>query len=183
MTSIPNRFRPALFCLLFAGVGVGLVGCGGEPEAEPQTETESAAEPAARPAPIRRPGTDPSMATGPQDMPMPSSSDARYRFVPKVEGQLEEDGTGLEMMVDGSSEAAFNDSLARIAEATSGEQYGSLERSIRFINTFDQSILGNPAKMRETLNGMTAQEIIDQASALAVERYNRYNRTSDEDNG
>lgn len=183
MISTPNRFRPALFCLLLAGTGFGLVGCGGEPEPEVKAESESAAEPAARPAPIRRPGTDPSMATGPQDVAVPSSSEARYTYVPKVQGQLEEDGSGLEMMVDGSSEAAFTDSLARIAESTSGEQYASLERSVRFLTTFDPSILGNPAKMRETVDGMTAQEIIDKANELSAARYGRHNRTRDPDAG
>lgn len=183
MISTPIRFRPALFCMLLAGTAFGLVGCGGEPEPEAQAETEAAAEPAARPAPIRRPGTDPSMATGPQDVAVPSSTDARYTYVPKVQGQLEQDGTGLEMMVDGSSEAAFADSLARIAESTSGEQYTSLERSVRFLTTFDPSILGDPAKMRQTVDGMTAQEIIEKANELSAARYSRHNRTRDPDAG
>lgn len=177
-----NRFRlarPLLLSLLLCVPAIGLVGCGGEPESEPQAEAETEVETAPRPAPIRRPGTEPSMATGPEDKPMPSVSEARYQFVPQVEGQLEEDGTGLEMIIDGSSQAAFNDSLALIAESTSAEQYARLERSIRFINTYDQSVLANAERMREMFDGMTAQEIIDRANTLAEDRYNRGNRSED----
>jgi hypothetical protein len=107
---------------------------------------------------------------------MPSANEARYQFVPQVEGQLEEAGNGLDMIIDGSSEAAFNDSLATIAEFTSAEQYTSLERAIRFVNTYDPSILGNSSMMREKFDGMTAQEIIDTAAVLSAERYDRYRR-------
>ncbi|GEM_PF-1338000 len=171
--------RPLLLSLLISGVAVGLVGCGGEPEPEPQAESETTVETAPRPAPIRRPGTEPSMATGPEEKQMPSPSEARYQFVPKVEGQLEADGTGLQMIIDASSQVAFNDSLALIAESTSAEQYSRLERSIRFINTYDQSVLADAARMREMLDGMTAQEIIDRANALAEDRYNQGNRSED----
>ncbi|NKI34057.1 hypothetical protein HFP89_02605 [Wenzhouxiangella sp. XN79A] len=179
MNTTPTRFRtakPILLSLLLASVAFSLAGCGSDPEPEPQAEPDTAMETAPRPAPIRRPGTEPAMATGPEEKPMPSVADARYQYVPKVEGQLEDDGTGLEMIVDGSSQAAFNDSLALIAESTSAAQYSSLERSIRFINTYDQSVLGNPERMREMFDGMTAQEIIDRAAALAEDRYNRANR-------
>lgn len=181
MHNTPTRFRPAkpfLISLLLSGLALGLTGCGSEPEPEPQAEPDSAMETAPRPAPIRRPGTEPSMATGPEDKPMPPVSEARYQYVPKVEGQLEEDGTGLQMIIDGSSQSAFNDSLALIADSTSAEQYGLLERSIRFITTYDQSILGDPARMREVVDGMTGQEIIDRAGVLAEQRYNRDNRDS-----
>lgn len=183
MHTTPTRFRtvkPILLSLLLSSLTLGLTGCGGDPEPEPQAEPEPAVETTPRPAPIRRPGTEPSMATGPEDKPMPPASEARYQFVPQVEGQLEEAGAGLEMIIDASSQAAFNDSLALIAESTSAEQYGLLERSIRFINTYDQSVLADAARMREMLDGMTAQEVIDRANALAADRYNRANRP---DNG
>jgi len=151
-----------------------LSGCSSEPEptedavVEPETPAQTVAE-----------STEPRPSTttnAPVMEELPSgSTGARHRFVPDVEGQLEAAGGGLQSIIDGSSPNAFNESLQWIASDTSAEQYRELESAIRFLNVYDPAVLGNDAKMRERLNGLTGQEVIDLAAQVSKQRSGRNN--------
>lgn len=148
----------------------GLIGCSSEPE-----PVENLAEPEIAAAPREAPARDQQAArqgSEQQTLPGPTSS-GLHRYVPDVEGQLESEGTGLMMIVDGSSAAAFKDSLSLISSDTSAEQYQSLERAIRYLHSYDPRFMGVDARMREGLNGMTGQEIIDLADQRTRERFGR----------
>jgi hypothetical protein len=82
--------------------------------------------------------------------------------IPDLTGELESEGLGLTMIVDGSSPQAFADSLQMIAADTSAEQYQGLEASLQLLEvyTLDASDLES---FYRSLDGMTGEEIIELA--------------------
>lgn len=169
-----NRIRVPLTAAVLA-TSIGLVGCGNDPEpteptAEPQTsEVEAVRRPL--PGADRREGPPVNMITGPETEKLPSGVDSRHQVVPDVDGQLETDGDGLQLFLDGTSDAAFRDTLAQVASGTSEAQYRDLERSIRFLVAYDPAVLGSPQRLRETVDGMTGEDVIARADELARARY------------
>lgn len=142
-----------------------MTACSSEPEPV-EEQAEVAAE---EPAPAQRRATRTTNAPVMEELPSPSSGNL-YRFVPDVQGQLEEDGPGLVSTLDGSSAQAFKESLSWIAADTSPEQYAKLENSIRYINLYDPSVVGSDANMRQLLDGMTGEEVIRHADELERRR-------------
>ncbi len=137
-------------------------GCSDE-QAQQAPETENSPQMIQRQAPTRSPSSE-RAETVAQD----SATD--FRVVPDLEGQLQEDGLGLETIVDASSKKAYADSLSWIAEDVSAEQYKRLERSLRYIQIYDSSVLGNEQRFLQFIDGKTGQELIDRASKLIAER-------------
>lgn len=174
MNKTLNRFRLPLLIALAVSTA-GLAGCGGDPEpAEPAAEAASADVDAVRrplPGAGRREGPPVNMATGPQTESLPSSVDARYQVVPEVEGQLDAEGEGLQMILAATSATEFRDSLAQVASATSSEQYGELEQAIRFLIAYDPAVLGSTDQLHALVDGMTGEEVIARATDLAQIRY------------
>ena len=156
----------------FTAIGLAIISlsilsaCSSEPE--PEETVETAVEAAPRQAPAQRPRST-SRAVQPEPT-MNSSSRNKFRYVPEVEGQLDSDGPGLLMVIDGSSTEAFKDSLAVVAADSSSEQYRQLERAIRFLNDYDPRFMGDDSLMRAGLDGMTGEEIIEFADAFNRQR-------------
>ncbi|MBY6205477.1 hypothetical protein [Halomonas denitrificans] len=175
-----NRFRlspTAAMVIALSAASFGLAGCGSEPDNEPVAESEPQVEAAPRPLPSadrrsdRSSGPPVRMATGPERQSLPNAADARYQVVPKVEGQLDSEGEGLETILDATSDAAFRQSLNDVAASTSAEQYGELEQAIRFLLAYDPAVLGSSEQLRDLVDGMTGAEVIARAKGLAETRY------------
>ncbi|MBS3743091.1 MAG: hypothetical protein KGY48_01935 [Wenzhouxiangellaceae bacterium] len=154
-----ERFRSPAIALALSAVFV--VGCGND-SAEDVEQTAAAESPRMieREAPGRPASAEPET----------SQSSTEFRVVPDLEGKLEEDGMGLDTIIDGSSKSAYADSMAWIAEDVSAEQYDRLERSLRYIRSYDSSVLGNEQRFLATIDGKTGQELIDRANRLLQER-------------
>ena len=165
--------RSIFIRLCIAGFAIAaillLAACSSEPEPERQAEQTVEAAPMQAPERTRsRYTTSPVM----EELPSPSNS-SKYRFVPNTEGQLIQDGDGLQSVLDGSSVESFKESLSWIAADTSKEQYRRLESAIRFLNLYHPRTVGNDDAMREVLNGMTGEEVIALAARINHERRTR----------
>ena len=166
MFKISNKSRLAALLIGLMAL-VLMTACSSEPEPEPAEEQVEAAEPAPAPTRTRRSTStnSPTMET----LPTPESA-PRFRYVPDVDGQLTEDGLGLQTIIDGSSAESFRDSLTWIASDTSPQQYSELEQAIRFINNYDRRVLGNDERMRGVLDGLTGEEVIELAAEINSQR-------------
>lgn len=154
-----ERFRsPAIALALSAAF---IAGCGNDP-------AEDADQPATAESPRMIEREAPRRPASPE--PETSQSATDFRVVPDLEGKLEEDGMGLDTIIDGSSKTAYAESMAWIAEDVSAEQYDRLERSLRYIRSYDSSVLGNEQRFLATIDGKTGQELIDRANRLLQER-------------
>ena len=169
-----NRIRFSLMTVAVV-TSFGLVGCGGDNDAsEPAAEAAVAdVEAVRRPLPgaDRRNGPPVNMATGPELDSLPSGVGARYQVVPEVDGELEAEGEGLQLILDGTSDAAFRDTMSQVASGSSKAQYDELEQAIRFLVAYDPAVLGSPQRLRDLVDGMTGEEVIARADELAEIRY------------
>lgn len=136
-----------------------LAGCGGDEPAEQETAASDSPQMIQRDAP-RKPVT---VEAQPE-----SSND--FLVVPDLEGELEQDGLGLETIIDASSKDAYAESLRWISQDVSASQYKKLEQSLRYIKAFDSSVLGSEERFLDTIDGKTGQELIDRAGKLIAER-------------
>lgn len=136
-----------------------LTGCGGDESTEQETAVSESPQMIQREAPRR---------TAEVETPAPESRD--FLVVPDLEGQLAEDGLGLETIIDASSKDAYAESLRWISQDVSADQYKRLEQSLRYIKAFDSSVRGSEKRFLESIDGKTGQEIIDRAGKLIAER-------------
>ena len=149
--SLPSALALAISVVLLAG-------CSDDQPAE----TESAGE---SPQMIQREA--PHRAAAAKEQPVEEND---FLVVPDLEGQLEQDGFGLETIIDASNKDAYAESLRWIAQDVSASQYQSLERSLRYIKAFDSSVMGNEERFLEAVDGKTGQELIERASELVSRR-------------
>ena len=155
-----TQFVSGAAFLLFSTLFIN--GCG-EDQAEQAAETENSPQMIQREAPKRSPSSERTETIVEDDA-------TDFRVVPNLEGRLEEDGLGLETIIDASSKKAYADSMAWIAEDVSAKQYDQLERSLRYIQAYDSSVLGSEQRLLRLIDGKTGQELIDRASRLIAER-------------
>lgn len=146
--------------ILALAASVTLVtGCGGDEPAEQQTAAGDSPQMIQREAPRRT-----------TEVETPAAAEKDFLTVPDLEGELEQDGLGLETIIDASSKDAYAESLRWISQDVSAAQYKRLEQSLRYIKAFDSSVLGSEKRFLETIDGKTGQELIDRASKLIAER-------------
>jgi hypothetical protein len=145
------------------------VGCGGE-EQPPAEETSQATQeqPAENEREIVR-RSDRQDEQEAQPLPRRDTEDPEKK-VPRIEGQAQEEGYGLTMVVDGSSPQAFAESLELIAMDTSEKQYRKLDASLRFLATYDTAAWSGLPNLYKTLDGMTGEEIIERAEKMRDDR-------------
>lgn len=144
------------------------VGCGSEDEpATPEETTQVAQEqPSSDDREVVRRSERPEE---PQALPRRDQEDPSKK-VPRLEGEAQEEGYGLTMVVDGSSPQAFQESLELIAMDTSEQQYRKLDASLRFLATYDTAAWSGLPNLYQTLDGMTGEEIIERAEKMREER-------------
>jgi hypothetical protein len=135
-------------------------GCSDDPAPNEQTDTEtSSPEMVKREAPA-----DSTRTTG------TASAQEDFSVVPDVSGRLEQEGAGLDTVIDASSKQAYAESLRWIAEDASQEQMRRLERSIRFIHMYDPTIYTSEQRLMDRIDGMTGAEIIELAREMQQQR-------------
>ncbi len=146
------------------------IGCGSDEPAPVEQTTQATQE---QPADSERKVVRRSERQEPsRELPRRDQQDAEKK-VPRMEGQAEEDGYGLTMIVDGSSPEAFAGSLDLIAMDTSQEQYRKLDASLRFLATYDTAAWSGLPNLYKTLDGMTGEEIIERAENMRNQRRSR----------
>lgn len=155
-----TRFTHLFPCALALAISVTLLtGCGGDEPAEPETAASDSPQMIQREAPSRT-----VVAEAEPEKPRD------FLVVPDLDGELEEDGLGLETIIDASSKDAYAESLRWISQDVSAEQYKRLEQSLRYIKSFDSNVLGSESRFLEAVDGKTGQELIDRATKLIAER-------------
>lgn len=130
--------------------------------------TESAEESAAS-SPQMTQRDAPSRPAPPEPVSEPDQ-DEDFRVMPSLNGSLEEDGMGLDVIIDASSKRAYADSLEWISQDASREQFSRLENAIRYMHMYDPSVLGRESELLATLDGKTGHEVIARAEELMKER-------------
>lgn len=140
-----------------------LTGCGGDEPSEPESQGTEQATSATRERTIRR------SAPAPEPAPLSNNEDPAKK-IPRVQGQVEYEGYGLTLMVDGSTPEAFAESLALIASDTNADQYRQLDSAIRYLQVYSSDGWSGLPGFYERLNGMTGEEIIERARRLRAER-------------
>src|SRR6056297_3168570 len=151
-----NVFAAGIFLAAAAAAG-----CSEDASVENAEEVASAPRMVERQAPVRTaPTRTASQAAGQDD----------FRVVPQLDGSLEEDGMGLDVIIDASSKQAYADSLEWISQDASKEQFSRLENAIRYMHMYDPAVLGREAELLATLDGKTGHEVIARAQELMKER-------------
>lgn len=150
-----------LAALLAATAALIVAGCGSE---EPE-QSDAAQEPAPRMIEREAP-----RRSEPEPAPSSEPAEEDFRVVPDVDGALEEDGMGLDVIIDASSKQAYADSLRWISEDASKDQVQKLESAIRYIHMYDPAVFGNEERMLNVIDGKTGQEVIEYATRLRNER-------------
>lgn len=157
-----NKINVLLGLILMVSALV-LSGCGGDEPAEPESQASGQSSAPERERTIRR--SEPA--------PEPASFDRREdpaKRIPKVAGQVDYEGYGLTLMVDGSSPEAFAESLELIASDSNSEQYRQLDSAIRYLQVYSSDGWSGLPGFYERLNGMTGEEIIERAQRLRADR-------------
>lgn len=156
-------------CIL--GLALVLTACGEEetppPEESPQTAQE---ESSSNEREIRR--SDDQGREEPEALPRRDQEDPSKK-IPRLEGEAEEGGYGLTMVIDGSSPEAFQESLELMAMDTSEEQYQQLDSALRYLGTYDTAAWSGLPDLYENLDGMTGEEIIERAREMRRKRTER----------
>jgi len=86
------------------------------------------------------------------------------RRLPKLEGELNSDGYGMTMIIDGTSPDAFANSLQLIAADTSSRQFQELNSALQYLQ-FQSMPPGGLPEFYRRFDGMTAEEVIEMANA------------------
>lgn len=156
-----NLSRLALIGTASAAL-ITLTACGSQDAEESATAASDGPRMIERSAPQRN--AEPAAQIAPEE---------DFRVIPRLEGQLEERGLGMDVIIDASSKRAYGESLRWIAEDVSREQMASLERSIRFIHMYHPAVLGQEARMLSVIDGKTGNEVITMATEVAAKRRSR----------
>jgi len=147
-----------------------LAGCGSDSDETETVVQEEAAEPTAQTQPRREVRREQERMDVPATTP---GSDDAERNIPRIEGGATEEGYGLTMIVDGTSPQAFQQSLELIAQDTTQEQYRQLDSALRYLRAYSPEAWQGTPNLYASLDGMTGEEIIEQAASLRRERSGR----------
>lgn len=150
-------------------VALLVVGCGQSDEPAAEQPEQAAEQPTAQPERQIRRSTQREEAP---ELPRRENEDPGKK-IPRIEGEAEQEGYGLTMVVDGSTPQAFQESLELIAMDTTSDQYSQLDSALRFLGTYDQNSWAGLDNLYKSLDGMTGEEIIERARQLREERRRR----------
>lgn len=142
-----------------------LAGCQSDNEVESPEESVTETTPTVSEQRVlrqRRNPEPPRVPEGTQSLIDPS------RELPRLTGELEQDGYGPTMIIDGSSPEAFRQSVELIAADSSADQYRDFNSALRFLRTYTLGARDLDA-FYQTLDGMTPEEVIE----MVAERRDR----------
>ena len=145
------------------GLSMVLAACGSDNRADESVVPELESEPAERAAeqPARQPR---------DTRPTESVERDTRQLLPRTTGQLEEDGHGMTMVVDGTSAEAFHQSLEWIAADSSHEQYQLLEHALQYLRMYTQEARQGNEALYLSLDGLTGEDIIERAREVRQRR-------------
>ena len=72
---------------------------------------------------------------------------------------------GMRIPVDGSSLESFDQSLAAIKVKTTADEYAALTNAIDYLLVYNLSAKQDRAKLAQSLNGKTGEQIVNEANA------------------
>lgn len=159
---ISKLYRHGIIAAGMVVAAVAMLGCSED------SATGSAEESAASSPQVTQRET-PSRRTPAEPVSTPAENED-FRVMPSLSGSLDEDGMGLDIMIDASTKQAYADSLEWISQDASKEQFSRLENAIRYMHMYDSSVLGRESALLATLDGMTGHEVIARAEELMKER-------------
>ncbi|MCC5866035.1 MAG: hypothetical protein JJU31_13010 [Wenzhouxiangella sp.] len=151
-----------------------LAGCQSKPNAENEqtAATEQATEQPARERQVRQRGEVAAPASEPARTQSPRRSIDPRTELPRLTGELRENGYGLDMFIDGSSPDNFLQSIELIAAETSQEQYQRFQRAIDILHQNQMNFRDLEGLYRQ-MDGKSAQDIIDEANRIIASRARR----------
>jgi len=147
--------------LLVSAASLALTGCSNDEEVETGSSDDT-------PQMIERQAPARQASTASESAPTRDKDD--FRVMPRIDGSLEDDGMGLETIIDASNKQAYADSLEWIAEDVSKQQFDRLESSIRYIHMYDSSVFGDENKLMSVIDGKTGNEVIEHAKQIRDRR-------------
>lgn len=74
---------------------------------------------------------------------------------------VEEEATGLNIVMDGSSLEAFNESMEKVKETGSENDYKRLQDAFSYLLVFDTGARNNPKTLASRLDGLTGHQILE----------------------
>lgn len=159
------------YLIALLAVSSMMVGCTQHSDNDENSEAAATVQQEEAPARVvreRQPERSTQQTTSQSERQLPSLTDPA-RNLPQLRGQLDSPGDGLEMIIDGSSPDAFLQSLEIIAGETSEQQYQTFHSSMLYlrVSSLDRSEM---ADFYQTLDGRTAEEVIEMAARLRVRR-------------
>lgn len=159
---VTKSSRFALTGIAFAFAAALLSGCSGDDDSRSEASQSESPRMIERDTPERN-----------RDRNAPAtveSDEADFAVMPDVQGSAQEEGLGLETVINAGNKQDYAQSLKWIAEDTSREQFERLETSIRFIHMYDASVYGDESKLLAAIDGKTGNEIIAYADAMIQQR-------------
>lgn len=72
---------------------------------------------------------------------------------------------GMRIPVDGSSLESFDQSLAAIKDQTTADEYANLTNAIDYLLVYNLSAKQDRAKLAQSLNGKTGEQIVNEANS------------------
>ena len=157
LTAVKMDMKKLIFLLTATAM---LAGCSSEDEVETAEETVAETTPTVSEQRVmrqRRNPEPPSVPEGTQSLTDPA------RELPRLTGELEQDGYGPTMIIDGSSPEAFRQSVELIAADSSEKQYRDFNAAVRFLRTYTLGAR-DLEEFYQTLDGMTPEEVIEMVS-------------------
>ena len=145
-----------------------LTGCPSDEDVEASEEAVTEAAPTLseqRAMRQRRNPEPPARSDAPRSLTDPA------RELPRLTGELEDDGYGPTMIIDGSSPEAFRQSVELIAAESSESQYREFNAALRFLRTYTLGAR-DLDEFYQTLDGMTPEEVVE----MVAERRGRRRR-------
>lgn len=155
--------KTALLVIAIGVISTLLSACGGDDASEPSSTATSQNTAPSRERNIER---------GPAKAALQQYLDREdpAKKIPKIVGQVQNEGYGLSLIVDGRSPEAFQESLALIASDTSPDQYRELDSALRYLQVYSSDGWAGLPGFYERLDGLTGEEIIERAEQLKRER-------------
>jgi len=153
---------PRIAIFVFTVSAIFLAACQSNDTVETTSNTESSTEERVQADTVETPRSERRRESSPATEVVEAPRVDPSQELPELQGELESDGYGMVMIIDGSSPQAFADSLELIAAETSSEQFRSLDSAIRFLQVYSLGAR-NLEDFYRTIDGMTPEEIIERA--------------------
>lgn len=94
------------------------------------------------------------------------SSQAKVKSDDTLSDYQEDNGSMNTVVFDGNSETSFQTSMEEFQSIANSSQINALNSAINYLKFYDLSTRGNMEKLYQTLDGLTAEQIILRAKGI-----------------